>query len=165
METESFKILAKRIRPKLIAIAQRIVRDSAEAEDVVQDTLLKLWQIQQERTIEKPEALTSIMVRNQCLNIVTRTCPHISLNEIDISDDTIEDNDAEKVGHILKLIDNLPTMQQTVLKMRLMQNMEMADIAALIGTTEQAVRKSLSRARMTVLKGYKDEEAKHTRTY
>ena len=43
MEQNKFELEAKRRRPALLRMAIRYLEDSDEAEDVVQDALLKLW--------------------------------------------------------------------------------------------------------------------------
>ncbi|WP_461186510.1 RNA polymerase sigma factor, partial [Trueperella pyogenes] len=48
----------------------------------------------------------------------------------------------------------LPTMQQTILRLRHMEGMEMQQIAELIGSNEVAVRKALSRARKAIKAQY-----------
>ena len=46
MTSDTFKEKAQTMRPMLMATARRIVDD--EAEDVVQDALLRLWQLRDE---------------------------------------------------------------------------------------------------------------------
>ena len=43
MEQKAFEIEIQRIRPHLINEAEQLLKDGEEAEDVVQDTILKLW--------------------------------------------------------------------------------------------------------------------------
>lgn len=43
MKAEEFPQEARRLRPVLVAIALDILGDRDEAEDIVQDVLLKLW--------------------------------------------------------------------------------------------------------------------------
>ena len=42
-EAQSFRALVDRHLPTVLAIARRMLRDDAEAEDVAQETLLRLW--------------------------------------------------------------------------------------------------------------------------
>ena len=42
-EAEAFRGLVDRHLPSVLAVARRMLRDDAEAEDVAQDTLLRLW--------------------------------------------------------------------------------------------------------------------------
>jgi RNA polymerase sigma-70 factor, ECF subfamily len=48
------------------------------------------------------------------------------------------------------IIDRLPTLQQAVLKMKEIEQYELEEIAAITGTTNEAVRVNLSRARKKV---------------
>ena len=45
-------------------------------------------------------------------------------------------------------------MQQTILRLRHIEGMEMKEIAELTGSTEVAIRKTLSRARQTLKQQY-----------
>lgn len=50
----------------------------------------------------------------------------------------------------MKVIEALPDLQQTILRLRHMEGMDSKEIAELTGSTEVAVRKALSRARQAV---------------
>lgn len=52
----------------------------------------------------------------------------------------------------------LPPVQQAVMRMRNMEGMEYEDIARLIGSTPQAVRQVVSRARRAILDKYKSAQ-------
>ena len=45
MELETFKITVLPLRQKMLNFSQRLVEDTAEAEDVVQEAFIKLWYI------------------------------------------------------------------------------------------------------------------------
>ena len=47
MELETFKITVLPLREKLINISWRMIEDRSDAEDIVQETFLKLWQIRE----------------------------------------------------------------------------------------------------------------------
>ena len=55
---------------------------------------------------------------------------------------------------MMKVIETLPDMQQTILRLRHMEGMDSKEIANLTGSTEVAVRKALSRARQAVRDKY-----------
>ncbi|MER6026581.1 RNA polymerase sigma factor SigJ [Streptomyces sp. NPDC001851] len=57
-------------RPRLEAIAYRLLGSASEAEDVVQDTFLR-WQAADVRRIEVPEAWLTKVLTNLCLNQLT----------------------------------------------------------------------------------------------
>jgi RNA polymerase sigma-70 factor (ECF subfamily) len=57
MTTEQYEAIFYKMRDKLYRYAMRFVKDSAVAEDIVQDVMLKLWQKRQEADqIENLEA-------------------------------------------------------------------------------------------------------------
>ena len=151
MTTEQFSQEAGRMRPMLLGVARRMLDDD-NAEDVVQDALLKLWQIRDE--VDNLPGMARVIVRHRCLDIIRRQPPMVSLTDTDTAD---EENDIkdERIERMMALVETLPTMQQTVLRLRHMQGMEMRDIANIIGASEVAVRQSLSRARRAIFERMK----------
>ena len=146
MTTEVFKQEAQTIRPQLINQARRYLGDADEAEDVVQDALLRLWQMCPE--LKSPmRPLATVVVRNLAIDH-----PHMEpLGQLAVEEETQVDARLERV---LTVIDTLPPMQQTILRLRHMESMEMSEIAELTGSSEVAVRKALSRARQAVREKY-----------
>lgn len=156
MTAETFKDEVQAIRPMLLSVARSILGNDEEAEDVVQDALLRLWQLRDE-PIRNVRGFARIVVRNLCLSKVRRKQVLVDISHADIADE-VEATNNEQIDRMMALVDALPTMQQTVLRLRHMQDMTMADIASLIGTTEAAVRQSLSRARRNILEQFKNRE-------
>ena len=156
MTTETFKGEVQAMRPMLLGVARSILGSDEEAEDVVQDALLRLWQLRDE-PIRNVRGFARIVVRNLCLSKVRRKQVMVDIGKADIAEET-ETSNNEQIDRMMALVDALPTMQQTVLRLRHMQDMSMADIANLIGTTEAAVRQSLSRARRNILEQFKNHE-------
>jgi RNA polymerase sigma-70 factor (ECF subfamily) len=155
MTTETFKDEVQAMRPMLLGVARSFLGSDEEAEDVVQDALLRLWQLRDE-PIRNVRGFARIVVRNLCLSKVRRKQVMVDIGKADIADET-ETTNNEQIDRMMALVDALPTMQQTVLCLRHMQDMSMADIANLIGTSEATVRQSLSRARRSILEQFKTE--------
>ncbi|MCR4809176.1 MAG: RNA polymerase sigma factor [Prevotella sp.] len=144
MTQEGFKEEVLRIRPKLISVARRYVGDD-DAEDTVQDVLLRLWQMLD--SLRPPiDSLAIVLVRNLCVSHL-RKQRHDADAAIAL---TPTDNDDAGIEHLMAVIESLPAMQQVLLRLRHMEGMEMSDIAAITGSNEVAVRKALSRARQAV---------------
>ena len=141
------------MRPMLMATARRIVGDEADAEDVVQDALLRLWQLRDE-PIRNVEGMAKVVVRHLSYDAVRRRHERVSIDEADVADGSPSEglNDVEE--RMMAMVRELPPMQQTVLRLRHMEEMEMEDIAELIGTSEVAVRQSLSRARKRLMEQF-----------
>ena len=135
------------MRTTLVRLAFGILRDSDEAEDVVQDVLLRLWQMRDQ--LRMPiEPLARVLTRNRCIDIVRRKKPaaELSMAVIQEEDEALR----ERIERMMKVIETLPDLQQTILRLRHMEGMEFKEIAELTGSTEAAVRKALSRARQAV---------------
>ena len=147
MTTETFRQEAQRMRTTLVRLAFGILRDSDEAEDVVQDVLLRLWQMRDQ--LRMPiEPLARVLTRNRCIDIARRKKPaaELSMAVFQEEDEALR----ERIERMMKVIETLPDLQQTILRLRHMEGMEFKEIAELTGSTEAAVRKALSRARHAV---------------
>nr|WP_314753935.1 sigma-70 family RNA polymerase sigma factor [uncultured Prevotella sp.] len=154
MTVDEYKQEVKRTRPQLLFIARKYMGSEEEAEDVVQDVLLKLWQICD--TLRIPiDGFATILVRNHCVDLLRRRPKSQDINE-NFTDESREDD--ERIEKMMKIIDRLPTLQQTLIRLRHMENMEMKDIAALVGSNEVAVRKALSRARQAIRNKYLNDK-------
>lgn len=156
MTTETFMDEVKAMRPMLLNVARGILDSDEEAEDVVQDAMLRLWQLREE-PIRNVRGFARIVVRNLSLSKIRRKPLTVDIGQADatVSDDNTETDRNEQIDRMMALVDALPTMQQTVLRLRHMQDMSMANIASLIGTSEVAVRQSLSRARRSIIEQFK----------
>lgn len=156
MERQVFEKEAARLRPMLVRYAIRMVHDEDMAEDLVQDTLLKLWNIhdtlEQYRSVD---ALATTIIKNLSLNAIRDN------HKADVDEETIvqiadsssfeEDMmDEEETTEVMQMIKALPDMQQTVLKMKHVDGLEIDEIAQMIGCKQDAVRQNLSRARKKI---------------
>lgn len=158
MEQKEFETLIRQIRPKLYAEALRLLTDSDEAEDVTQETVLKLWTIRQQlEAYRSVEALAVVMVRRLALSRkrVATTIPLSNWQQTDTdSIDSPEDLliSREEETKVIKMISTLPDAQQTVLRMKHIDGLETSEIARITGSSEEAIRQNLSRARKKILK-------------
>ena len=158
MEQKEFETLIRQIRPKLYAEALRLLTDGDEAEDVTQETVLKLWTIRQQlEAYRSVEALAVVMVRRLALSRkrVATTIPLSDWQQTDTdSSDSPEDLliSQEEETKVIKMISILPDAQQTVLWMKHIDGLETSEIARITGSSEEAIRQNLSRARKKILK-------------
>ena len=150
MTQEEFKEEAQRLRPRLMLTARRYLGDD-DAEDTVQDALLRLWQMVGE--LRQPlDALALRLTRNLCIDQVRRRKPTVMLTDSDGTD--LADGDDERIERMMAVVSTLPDLQQTILRLRHLEGMEMNEIADLTGSSEVAIRKALSRARQAVRQKY-----------
>lgn len=157
MELETFKITVLPLREKLINISWRMIEDRSDAEDIVQETFLKLWQIREKLDgYNSVEALAVQVVKNLALDKLKQHRPEgtdIAL----LSLDSGTRNPGGRIGsmhdtvaRIRWLISKLPSLQQTIIRMKDVEGYELAEIAEITGTQVEAVRVNLSRARKKI---------------
>lgn len=158
MTVEEFKEEALGLRPVLTDVARRWLGGGDEAEDAVQEVLLKLWVMRDE--LHSPMAvLARVLVRNHCVDRMRRRRVTVDVSVTDIPDNSAAASvDYARLEHIMSMVDALPAYQQMILRLRHIEGMTMADIAGITGSSEAAVRKALSRARMAVRRTYFGEE-------
>ena len=147
MTTEAFQQQAGELRKQLVSIAHKYMGNTDEAEDIAQDAMVKLWLMREQLTL--PIAgMASIVTRNLCIDALRKK--HQTIDIAQLPDEADFSDDGEQIEQLLKVIDSLPSTQRTILRMRHLQGMEMREIALILGSTEVAVRKTLSRARKVV---------------
>ena len=147
MTTEEFQQQAEELRKQLVSIAHKYMGNADEAEDIAQDAMVKLWLMREQLTL--PIAgMASIVTRNLCIDALRKK--HQTIDIAQLPDEADFSDDGEQIEQLLKVIDSLPSTQRTILRMRHLQGMEMREIALVLGSTEVAVRKTLSRARKVV---------------
>lgn len=144
------------MRERLLLYARKLLDDPDDAEDVVQEVFLKLWYTRDvlDRYQNLP-ALATRIAQRLCLNrLKTRGRIEGDLSEcLALSDDTTPYTQLERkenVERVMRIIDMLPGLQQAILRMRHVDGLEVDEIAGLTGSTPEAIRMNLSRARKRV---------------
>lgn len=159
MTDTDFEQLVLRIRPRLLATAETFVRSGqlsqADAEDAVQNTLVKLWRMSQNLgDCRNVEAMATVMMRNTCIDVlrsVRKNNVEIGLMQImaDSSADAsiAADNLKQAIG---VLISRLPKTQRRLLLLR-SEGMSLDDIAATCAMPKTSVKTLIAKARRTLL--------------
>lgn len=167
MKETQFRTEILPLKDKLYRLALRIVLDRAEAEDIVQDTLLKMWERRDEwEQIRSLEAFSMTLCRNLALdrNGAARNS-NLQLNEqIDQPPTTItpldELDSRMRVEALRRFIDELPEVQRSIILLRDTEGKRYDEIAQVLSITESQVKVYLHRARqrlqlkMKQLEGY-----------
>ena len=148
MTVEEYQQAVAELQRELEKVAERYLPGSDESDDVVQETLLRLWQMHDQLHLPVLPFAKAI-VKNLCLDKLRRSHHFDDIDSIHKipSEDDLPDERIERMMHI---IETLPTMQQTVLRLRHLEGMEFKDIAMITGMSEAAIRKAVSRARQSV---------------
>ncbi len=153
-----FETLALSLRPMIVRTARGIVGSGEEAEDIAQDTLLKLWSIRDSlERYKSVEALVTVIARNLAINSV-RLSGRTSAIPVELLENTsaVELSPEEQMlvqegqQQDEAVLAQLPESQRILIRLRHVEGYDNATIATMLGSSEGAVRTALSRARRHV---------------
>lgn len=152
MTAENFKYIYYPYYEKLYRIAFRLLMDVQHAEDIVQETYLKLWDKRHElRDVEQPEAYAIIMVRNLCLNHVRwKKDKTMVAYDYNIPEETSLTTLIENKGnfdYLKQMIDRLPDQQRQIITLRHCEGYSYDEIGEILGLKIEHIRVIISRAR------------------
>ena len=156
MSQELFRAAVLPMRDYLFATARRILSEEEDAEDAVQEVLLKLWYIRETLgRYENVEAFVTTVTKNHCLDKLKGRKRIESMTDSVLvlqSDTTPYELTERRDTHALirKIIETLPSLQREIIKMKDVEEYEVDEIAEITGTKPDAVRMNLSRARKKV---------------
>jgi RNA polymerase sigma-70 factor (ECF subfamily) len=156
MSQELFRAAVLPMRDYLFATARRMLSEEEDAEDAVQEVLLKLWYIRDSLgNYDNVEAFVTTVAKNHCLDrlkVKKRTGEITDSVLVMQSDSTPYEHTERRDTHaiIRKIIDQLPPLQREIIKMKDMEEYEVDEIAEITGARPDAIRMNLSRARKKV---------------
>lgn len=157
MSHDKFHRIILPLKDKLFRLAWSIVRDSAEAEDIVQDVFLKLWlKMTSGDNIKNLEAYCFRATKNLALDRVESLSIRKTENiapelESGIFTDHVTPFfklvETERNTLIYRCIDQLSKNQKMVFQLREIEGMSYKEIANALNISEDLVKVSLFRAR------------------
>lgn len=145
-------------------MALRITMNAADAEDVVQETMMKVWNRRDQwDQIESIEAFCLTICRNLSLDKVRRMDNQTqSLDAAyDPKDQGVASNPEEqaiqsdRVRLVRQMINLLPEKQRSCMQLRDMEGKSYKDIATVLDITEEQVKVNIFRARQTIREKFK----------
>lgn len=138
-------------------MALRITFDRAEAEDVVQETLIRVWNKREEWTkFGSIEAYCLTVARNLSIDrSELKDAQTVELAPAMEQTDTASDPyerlaGKERLALVHNLMNRLPEKQRVIMQLRDVEGKSYKDIAVVLGITEEQVKVNLFRARQKV---------------
>ena len=164
MKQISFQTDILPLKNDLYRMALRITMNAAEAEDVVQETMMKVWNRRDQwEQIESIEAFCLPICRNLSLDKVRRMDNQTqSLDAAyDPKDLGVSSNPEEqaiqsdRIRLVRQMISQLPEKQRSCMQLRDMEGKSYKDIATILDITEEQVKVNIFRARQTIREKFK----------
>ena len=161
MQEISFRDDILPLKDKLFRLALRITFDRAEAEDVVQDTMIRVWNKREEWTqFGSIEAYCLTVAKNLAIDrSQKKEAQNVELtpemeeeSEISGPYDQLVNN--ERMSIIHRLINELPEKQRLIMQLRDIEGESYKEIAKILDLTEEQVKVNLFRARQKVKQRY-----------
>ncbi len=153
----SIKDFQERILPlknRLFGLAYSIIGNGAEAEDAVQETFIKLWNMRERlQQIENLEGWCMKVLRNLAIDHLRRRpqAAETIENRWDLADTAADPHQQiesqDELKRIGQLIDSLPEKQQIVLRLRDVQGYSYREICEMLDMPMSQVKVYLHRAR------------------
>ncbi len=158
MQEISFRNDILPLKNKLYRLAFRITLDSAEAEDVVQETMIRVWDKRDEWSrFESVEAFCLTVARNIAID-------RSRLKEAQHEELTPESQDTpdgasnplerlvseEQIALVRKLVNGLAERQRSIMLLRDVEGKSYKEIAEILQLTEAQVKVELFRARQRI---------------
>ena len=162
MKKVSFRNDVLPMKNELFRLALRITLNRAEAEDIVQDTLIKVWNRQYEwEDIDSIEAFSLTICRNLSLDrIKKKENNNDSLEDVKVAEPFSSSNpqdrmiQADKINLVKQIVDALPEKQRSCMQLREFEGKSYKEIAEVLEISEEQVKVNIFRARQTVKQKY-----------
>ena len=154
-EQAAFRELARRYAPRAAALARRVTSSAADAEDIVQDALLRVWiNAPRWRPVAAFRTWFYRIVVNLCLNRQRRG-PFLPLDQAgDVRDPAPNPGEQmerdEGAQQLAKAIASLPGRQRVAITLTYGEGLNNAETAAIIGTSVSGAETLLVRARRSL---------------
>lgn len=152
MTHETFRDTVFILKDEMYRFAKRFVMSSDEAEDVVQDLMLKFWQMK-EKLSEYGNLKSYAMkcVKNECLNRLKHEDVKMGFAALQLHRSELYQPEVNNLkDEIIKFINSLPEKQKMVIHLKDVEDYAVNEISEMLEMEENAVRVNLMRARQKI---------------
>ena len=153
MNQETFLHTLLPMQPAMQLTAERMLHSASDAEDIVQDVFLELWEKRDKlRHVLSLEAYAMQTVKHRCVSLLRRQ-RDVAVDDIerlgDFSDQEVNAECArreEQSAQLDRMMEKLPERQREAVRLRYIEQLSTEEIQQRMGMTSTHVYATLSRA-------------------
>lgn len=153
MEPEEFNRIIIPMRGELKELARKMTGDDDNADDMVQEVMLKLWSMRQSLDeYDSKKALAVTILKNK-INDRWRHGKLESGKEVTGEEYGGEDLSAERtdeINLIRIIVEHLPPLQRQIFRLKEIEGYDNTEIISITGCSPESLRQNLSRARRKI---------------
>lgn len=152
MTHEIFRDTVFILKDEMYRFAKRFVMSSDEAEDVVQDLMMKFWQTREKLTeYSNLKSFALKCVKNECLNRLKHEDVKMGFASLQVHRSEVNKPEINNLKEqILSYINQLPEKQKMVIHLKDVEEYDVVEISEMLEMEENAVRVNLMRARQKI---------------
>ena len=154
MKEVSFKNDILPLKDLLFRLSIRITQNREDAEDIVQETLIRLWKETKEQEIDNVKAFALTVCRNLSLDYMSKKSRLSVSFEEDVHDQLDQNSQPDRIieskeryGYLKSLIQELPEKQRTAIQLRDVEGLSYKEISSIMEISESDVKVNIFRAR------------------
>ena len=150
------------LKDMLYRLALRITLKHEEAQDIVQDTLIKVWNKRDDwESIDSIEAFSLTLCRNLALDrMKVKSSKNESLDNSHLDTPDLGRTPYERmqlkdrIELVKRMVDALPEKQRSCMQLRDFEGKSYKEISSILGISEDQVKVNIFRARQAIKQKY-----------
>jgi len=152
---KEYNISVKEYSGRLYGYALKWLRNSQDADDLVQDVYSKLWQFRKKVSNDKVKSWLFTSMHNALVNFSKKKTT-LSFEDVTYEEPFTRGHDYDLEDLIEKSLSSLPKIQRSIILLRDREGYNYNEIGEILGLKESQVKVYLFRARQKVKNQLKD---------
>ncbi len=160
MKQAEFEGMILKIKDKLFRFALSILRDEENAQDAVQEVVLKLWEKKNRLDASQNiECFCMSSLRNHCFDVLRRNKQFEDYSKsMEINPVALQNYEQDNlIEQIKKELENLPLQQRIAIELKDFQGYSYDEMSKILDLSVNAIRANVSRGRKRLHQLFKEE--------